>query len=101
MHERLAQCLLVANVLAADGMMTDHERTFLRGVMDHFELDDDARRRVTELDGLEEAQRVVATMAEADRRETLDFMLSAALVDGKLSPHERTMVDEITRALGL
>ncbi|MCC7543064.1 MAG: TerB family tellurite resistance protein [Deltaproteobacteria bacterium] len=101
MDERVAQCLLVANVLVADGMMSDLERGFLRNVMDQMGLDDASRRLVTDLDGLDEAERVVATLPEPRRRELLDVLLAAVLVDGKISPHERTMVDRITGALGL
>lgn len=61
MDERAAQWLVVANVLAADGMMSDHERAFLRNVMDQLGLDEAARKTVTDLDGFDEAEQVVAT----------------------------------------
>lgn len=101
MDERLAQCLLVAHVLVADGMMSDEERAFLREVMDAAELDDEGRRRVSDLEGVDEAERLVAALPEERRRELLDTLLSAVLADGRISPHERALIEKVTAALGL
>ena len=101
MDDRLARALVVAKVLVADGMMTPQEKGFLGRVMGKLELDDGQREKVFDLEGLDEAESVTAAMPEADRRALVDEVLEAALVDGKLSPHETEAIAKLTTALGL
>ena len=92
MDDRVARALVVAKVLVADGMMTPEEKGFLDRIMGKLELDDAQRAKVHDLEGLDEAESVTASLPEADRR---------ALVDGKLSPHETEAVAKLTTALNL
>ncbi len=101
MELRLAQCLLVAKVLVADGMITPEERRFLDATLARMRLDAAERARVVELDGWDEAEKVVAQMSEDDKRELVELLLTAASVDGRLSPQEAVAVGKISRALGL
>jgi uncharacterized tellurite resistance protein B-like protein len=101
MNERVASCLLIAKVLVADGMMADHERAFLAHAMETMALSEDEQRVVRNLDGFDEAAKVVSALPEARRRAIVDQLVEAALSDGKLSPHETRTVSEITKALGL
>lgn len=101
MHDRVASALLIAKVLVADGMMAEHERAFLAKTMEALGLTEEEQRLVKNLDGFDEAERIVATRSEADKRALVDQLVEAALVDGKLSPHETKTVTAITKALGL
>jgi uncharacterized tellurite resistance protein B-like protein len=101
MDAREARCMLLAKVLAADGIMTDHERAFLEDAMETYELDDAARGRVRNLDGWDEAEQIVSALDMAARRELMDSLVSAALADGKLSAHETAAIDKLAKALGL
>jgi uncharacterized tellurite resistance protein B-like protein len=101
MNERFATCLLIAKVLVADGMMADHEREFLTKSIETFGLTDDEAKRVRNLEGFEEAEHVIAGLSVEKRRAVVDRLIEAALVDGKLSPHETKTVAELTKALGL
>ena len=101
MNVRVAKCLLVAKVLVADGMMTENERSFLEVAMTHLKLDADDRQKVLDLEGLDDAELVVMTLPEKDRREFLSTLVDAASADGKLSPLEAATVKRITAALGL
>jgi uncharacterized tellurite resistance protein B-like protein len=101
MNERVASCLLIARVLVADGIMTDAERAVLHEAMDRFGLDPAERQRVTDLDGMEEAEAVVGRLSEPARRALADQLVEAALADGKLSPHETALVARISSAIGL
>ncbi len=97
----VAKCLVVSNVLIADGMMMDEERTFLAGLMDHFGLDEADRKRVIDLDGLREAERIVAALTEDERREVVQLLVDAAAADGKLSALELKTIKRISAALGV
>ncbi len=97
----VAKCLVVSNVLIADGMMMDEERAFLATLMDHFGLDEAEKKRVIDLDGLREAERIVAALTVEERREIVGLLVDAAAADGKLSPLELKTVQRISKALGI
>lgn len=101
MDVRVAECLLIAKVLVADGIMTDTEKDFLRRAMDALELDEADRARVHDLEGWDEAEPLVAALPADQKRAVVDKVVAAALVDGQLSPHEMDAVEKITAALGL
>lgn len=101
MDDRVARCLLLAQVLSADGIMAAPEKAFLERAMSGLSLDAAERERVFAMEGFEEAERVVRGMDEAARRALVDELVAAALVDGKLSPHELTAVQGLTVRLGL
>jgi uncharacterized tellurite resistance protein B-like protein len=101
MEQRLAECLLVAKVLVADGIMTDDERVFLNATMARLGLTEDERRRVVELEGWDEAEPIVKNLSEEQKREVIDMLMTAASADGRLSKHEADAVKKISVALGL
>lgn len=101
MNVRVAQCLLVAKVLVADGMITPDERTFLNATLARLGLAPEERAQVVELEGMQEAETMAATMSEDDKREFVELLLTAASADGRLSSHEVLTVQQISRALGL
>ncbi|MCB9598560.1 MAG: TerB family tellurite resistance protein [Sandaracinaceae bacterium] len=93
--------MLVAKVLAADGIMTDDERDFLESAMASQGLTDDERTQVRNFDGWDEAEPIVATLSLDDKRELMDGLVQAVLADGKVSPHEMTTIEQLTAVLGL
>lgn len=101
MELRVAKSLLVSKILVADGIMTENERLFLDAFMRKLGLTPDERQKVVDLEGWDDAEKVVAALPEDDRRQVLDTLLSAASADGRLSPLEVTAVQAITAALGL
>ena len=101
MDARTAKCLLVSKVLVADGMMTENERAFLDKVMTGMGLTPAERHAVLELEGWDEAEPIVAKLAEAEKRDLVQTMIEAAAADGKLSALEAKAMKSITTALGL
>lgn len=101
MDHRTAYCHLVASVLAADGMITPNERAFLKQVMERMGLSDEERDAVMHFEGADKAAAVARELPEPLRRELLDELLAAALVDGRISPFETKVVGELTEQLGL
>ena len=97
----MAKCLVVSKVLVADGIMTDEERGFLAAMMDRLGLTPDEQRRVVDLEGMEEADRIVAGLSADERRAIVELLVDAASADGRLSPHEMAAVKRVTAALGL
>jgi tellurite resistance protein len=97
----MAKCLVISKILVADGMMTDEERGFLAAMMGKLGLSPDEQRRVIELEGLDEADRIVGALSVDERRDIVALLVDAASADGKLSPHELAAVKRMTAALGL
>jgi uncharacterized tellurite resistance protein B-like protein len=101
MEQRLAECLLVAKVLVADGIMTDDERTFLGATMARLGLNEEERRKVMDLEGWDEAEPIVKTLSAERKAEIVDMLMTAASADGRLSKLEAEAVKKISAALGL
>lgn len=99
--EKVAHCHLIAKVLAADGIMESTERDFLERAMTWMGLTDEERDRVIHFEGAEGAEAAFKDLPIEDRQALVDELIEAALVDGKLSPHETAIVKRIGAALGL
>jgi uncharacterized tellurite resistance protein B-like protein len=97
----VARCHLLAAVLAADGLMQEDERALLEEEMARLGLGEGDRDAVRHFEGAEGAAAALRGEAEAERRAVLDELVSAALVDGKLSPNETATVKRLAKELGL
>ncbi|MCZ7686862.1 MAG: TerB family tellurite resistance protein [Sandaracinaceae bacterium] len=101
MDERVARCMLIAKVLAADGIMTDDERDFLETAMEALGLDPVERTQVRNFEGWDEAEQVMAALSLEEKRALMDGLVHAVLADGKVSPHEMQTIERLSQALGL
>lgn len=101
MEPRLARCILLADILASDGIMTTEEKVFLARAMEASRLDDHQKRQVHGLELVDQALDVLSALPEGQRRAIGDELIEATLVDGKLSPHETKAVKHLFRRLGL
>jgi uncharacterized tellurite resistance protein B-like protein len=101
MTANVAKCLLVAKVLVADGMMTDEERAFLDAIVRQLGLTDDEKRRVTELEGMAEAEAVARALPIHEKQALLDVLVDAAGSDGRLAALELGAVKRLAATLGL
>lgn len=101
MEARVARCMMIAKVLAADGMMTDEERDFLETAMKNQQLTEAEAASVRDLEGWDEAEPIVAALSMEEKRALMDGLVRAVLADGKVSPHEMTTIEKLSAALGL
>ncbi len=97
----VARCHLLAEVLAADGMMAESEREILEAEMERLGLGEAERDQVRHFEGAGEAVATVAALPESERQGVVDALVDAALVDGKLTPAETAVVKRIADALHL
>lgn len=100
MEDRVAHCHIVAQMLAADARVNDREQAFLDRCMTRMGLSDAERDRVVHFEGIEEAEQVAGQWSEDKRRQLLDELVAAALVDGKLDTLEMKMVERLSDLLG-
>lgn len=101
MDGRIAKCLLISKVLAADGIMTENERAFLEGAMKKMGITPDERRRILDLEGWDAAESALAGLSKEEKTEIVSQLVDAASSDGRLSPLESAMVKRISAALGV
>ena len=101
MEPRIAKCLLLTKVLAADGIMTENERAFLDAAMKKMGVLDSERRGILDLEGWDEAEGALVNISEDDKREIVSQLVDAASADGRLSPLEMAMVKRISKELGI
>jgi uncharacterized tellurite resistance protein B-like protein len=101
MDVRVAKCVLLTKVLAADGIITENERMVLDKAMKRENLTDAEREVVSDIDGWDAAEVSIAELPESERRALLGELVEAASADGRLSPLEASMLKQITKALKL
>ena len=101
MEPRVAKCLLLSKVLAADGIMTENERAFLDAAMKKLGVEGEEKRRILDLEGWDEAEAALIGSSEEEKRAMVSQLVDAAAADGRLSPLEMAMVKRISKALGL
>ena len=96
-----ARCHLLAQVLSADGKMTEDERSLLEQSMHDAGVSDQERDLVRHFEGADGAAAALRAEPEAARQALLDQLVEAALADGKLTPNETAIVKQLASALGL
>ncbi|MBS2014765.1 MAG: TerB family tellurite resistance protein [Deltaproteobacteria bacterium] len=101
MEARVAKCLLLSKVLAADGIMTENERFFLDKEMKRLGITPEERRGILDLEGWDDAEAALKALPEEEKRELMSQLVDAASADGRLSPLEMAMVKSISAALGI
>jgi uncharacterized tellurite resistance protein B-like protein len=101
MKPAVARCHLLAEVLSADGMMSESERDMLERTMTELGLDDAERDLVRHFEQTDGAAAVIAKLSEAERQTIVDSLVEAALVDGKLTANETATVKRIAASVGL
>jgi uncharacterized tellurite resistance protein B-like protein len=101
MTPNVAKSLLVSKVLVADGMMSEAEHFYLDAFMTKLGLTAEERRGVVELEGMDDAEQLVAGMSVEDRLDLLEMLVDAAASDGHLSPHELATIQRVEKALGV
>ena len=101
MNPDLARCHLLAEILAADGFMTDAERSLLEQHLARYQLTDKERDQVRHFEGAGDAASALRGLPAEERQQVVDELVEAALADGKLTAQETAAVKRIAEALGL
>jgi uncharacterized tellurite resistance protein B-like protein len=101
MNQELARCHLLAEILAADGFMTEEERSLLEQYLTRHQLTEEERDHVRHFEGAADAASALRGLSAPERQQVLDELVEAALADGKLTAQETAAVKRIAEALGL
>ncbi len=101
MDNRLARCHLLAEVLAADGIVTEEERLLLEQHLANHELSEEECRQVRNREGTDDAILALKERPLIEREEIVEQLVEAALADGKLTAGETATVKRLAAALGI
>lgn len=99
-HQARLYCEIVAQLVIADGQVTDEERDLLIRLMDRFGFDDADRAAVfNSVDYGAPITDRLAALDEPMRRDLLVELEAAAMVDGEIGPAEAQILDEARKAI--
>jgi uncharacterized tellurite resistance protein B-like protein len=101
MDLRLARLHLLAQVLEADGIVTESEHAFLDRHMTAQKLSREERGLIRGGKGRAEAMAFLRGLSTGTRTQLVQELAEAALADGKLSPLETNAIKKLAEALGL
>jgi uncharacterized tellurite resistance protein B-like protein len=99
MDNRIARLHLLAEVIAADGFITDEEQALIEKHMSDHELSDEEKKEVRTGRGREQAIALLRERPAVERQEIIDQLVEAALADGRLTRDEATLVEKLRAAL--
>ena len=101
MEPKTAWCRLVAGLIAEDGVVDPAEQLFLDRTMRRLGLSDSERSKVYSAVDTVEAEQVASELTHDARRDILDDLVTAAMVDGHFHPAEEQYILRVAKALGL
>ena len=98
LEDRYTVCDLIESVIAADGVVDDREREFLQTIIRRFALPPRTKSASVNV-GLTTAK-LRALPSDVQTR-VMALLVEAAVVDGKVDPHERAMLLASAATLGI
>jgi hypothetical protein len=99
-RDEVLRCKLVAQLLIIDGQLTDDERTFLFGLMERLELDEDEKGHVIDSVNVDDpVEDILGRVDSAMRATVLEDLGAAALADGELGVAEQRIIDRVSAAI--
>ncbi|HVY44717.1 MAG TPA: TerB family tellurite resistance protein [Minicystis sp.] len=99
--ERIKVCELIESIIAADGVVADEERAFLRRVLERFGISEaDYGDRIVTSDAGRVTTRLRTLSPDVQMR-VMALLVDAAVVDGTVAPEERALLLAAAAALGV
>jgi len=100
-EERLKVVGLIAAVIAADGVVSDDEREFLRRVVERFGIGDEDRANGVAASAPGLATATLRALPPDVQARVMALLVEAAVVDGRVAPEERALLLASAASLGI
>ncbi len=100
-EERSKVCDLIEAVVAADGVVSDVERAFLRRVVERFGLSDVDRADRVMTSDLGRTTSTLRTLPADAQAKVMALLVEAAVADGRIEPEERALLLASAASLGI
>ena len=94
-------CQLIAGIIVADDDLDPTEDAFIERIMAKFDLPAGARRGMFPIVDRDEAAGQIRKLPEEVRAYTLEMLIQAATVDGKVVDRERAFLEAVSDAMGV
>ena len=99
-EERQKVCELIEAVIAADGVVADAEREFLRRIVERFCLPERTAGPVSESD-FGRTTTMLRTLGPDVQARVMALLVEAAVIDGRVDPQERALLLASAATLGI
>lgn len=99
-EERQKVCELIEAVIAADGVIADAEREFLRRIVERFGLPERAHGPLSANDFGRTTTTLRALAPDVQAR-VMALLVEAAVIDGRVDPQERALLLASAATLGI
>ena len=99
--ERLKVVGLIEAVIAADGVVSDDEREFLRRIVERFGIDHAERADQVVASAPGAAMATLRSLAPDVQVRVMALLVEAAVVDGQVAPEERALLLAAAASLGI
>ena len=100
-EERLKVVGLIEAVIAADGVVSDDEREFLRRVVERFGIRDEDRTDSIAASAPGPATATLRALPPDVQARVMALLVEAAVVDGNVAPEERALLLASAASLGI
>ena len=101
LEERFKIVGLLEAVVAADGVVSDEEREFLRRVVDRFGITEHDRADRPVMSSPGEAMATLRGLPQDVQTRVMALLVEAAIVDGSVAPEERALLLSAAASLGI
>ena len=101
LEERFKIVGLLEAVVAADGVVSDEEREFLRRVVDRFGITEHDRADRPVMGSPGEAMAALRGLPQDVQTRVMALLVEAAVVDGVVAPEERALLLASAASLGI
>jgi len=99
-EEKIQICKLVAQIILADGQLTDTEHDLLVKLMDRYGLSDEEKKQVTSRNIDDDAEDMAKKITNFQAKsELLTELATAVAVDGNIAPSEEQLLKEIAKSI--
>jgi uncharacterized tellurite resistance protein B-like protein len=100
-EERTKVVELVQAVIAADGVVSDEERAFLRRVVERFGITDEEQSDRPVMSDPGRAMATLRALTPDVQARVMALLVEAAVVDGRVEPEERALLLASAATLGI
>jgi uncharacterized tellurite resistance protein B-like protein len=100
-EESIQICRLIAGLVVTDDDLDDREDAFIDRMLASFSIPASEREHIFPIVDAKEAAAALSVMTPDAQNRTVELLLQAAAVDGKIAPEERVYLNAVADALGI
>jgi uncharacterized tellurite resistance protein B-like protein len=100
-EERHKVCELIEAMIAADGVVADEEREYLRRIVERFGLPERSAGPLSAANDFGRTTTTLRALAPDVQARVMALLVEAAVIDGRVDPQERALLLASAATLGI